>query len=283
LDGEPLPFDDPSDRRERLARWLTSPGNPYFARSITNRVWANFFSVGLVEPVDDMRDSNPASNERLLSEAARYLVDSGFDLRALMRVILQSNTYQRSSRVLPGNQDERRFYSRYYPRRLMAEVMLDAISSVTEVPTRFDQIAFPGADKQKTDFYPLGTRAVQLYDAAVDSYFLKTFGRNQREITCECQRSDEASMVQVLHLSNGNTINDKLAADSSRAARLADSKATSAEIVEEAYLCALSRPPTAEERRQLVALLDAAADDRRRAVEDLFWSVLTSSEFLFNH
>lgn len=202
LDGEALAFDDPEDRRVHLAAWLTSPENPYFARSITNRVWANFYGVGLVEQIDDMRDSNPASNEALLQAVADYLVKHKFDLKALMREILQSATYQRSSRPLPENQAEKRFYSRYYPRRLMAEVLLDAISQVTDVPTEFDEIAFKGADRQKTDFYPTGTRAIQLYDAAVGSYFLSTFGRNERQITCECERSDEPSMVQVLHLSS---------------------------------------------------------------------------------
>ena len=203
-----------------LAKWLTAPENPYFARSITNRVWANFFGVGLVEKVDDMRVSNPASNDALLAAAADYLVKHKFDLKALMRVILQSNAYQRSSRPLPGNQAEHRFYSRYYPRRMMAEVLHDAIVQVTEVPTKFDSIAFPGADRQKTDFYPLGTRAVQLYDSAVENYFLQTFGRNPRRIVCECERSDEPTMVQVLHLSNGDTLNEKLHAPGNRLDKL---------------------------------------------------------------
>ncbi|MEO8497794.1 MAG: DUF1549 domain-containing protein, partial [Planctomycetota bacterium] len=158
LDGEPLPFDSTDDRRVHLANWLTAPDNPYFARSIANRVWANFLGVGLVESIDDMRDSNPASNEELLSAAANYVVENKFDLKPLMRAILQSHTYQRSSEPLPANQAEHRFYSRYYPRRMMAEVMLDAISQVTDVPTDFTEIAFPGSDKQKTDFYPKGTR-----------------------------------------------------------------------------------------------------------------------------
>ena len=175
-----------------LAKWLTAPENPYFARSITNRLWANYFGVGLVEQVDDMRVSNPASNEALLAAAADYLVKQKFDLKALMKAILQSNTYQRTSRPLPGNQADRRFYSRYYPKRLMAEVLHDAIVQVTQVPTKFDTIAFPGGDVQKTDFYPLGTRAVQLYDSAVENYFLQTFGRNPRRIVCECERSERA-------------------------------------------------------------------------------------------
>ena len=142
--ARPLDFDDPADRRVSLAKWLTAPENPYFARSITNRVWANFFGVGLVEQVDDMRVSNPASNDTLLATTADFLVRHKFDLKALMRVILQSNAYQRTSRPLPGNHLDHRFYSRYYPRRMMAEVLHDAIVQVTEVPTRFDFDRVPG-------------------------------------------------------------------------------------------------------------------------------------------
>ena len=284
LDGEPLSFDAAEDRRVHLAKWLTAPENPYFARSIANRVWANFFGVGLVESVDDMRDSNPASNEELLSAAADYVVANKFDLKTLMRAILQSNTYQRSSEPLPANQDEQRFYSRYYPRRMMAEVMLDAISQVTDVPTDFTEVAYPGADKQKTDFYPKGTRALQLYDSAVASYFLQTFGRNDRQITCECERSDEPSMVQVLHISNGDTLNGKLQAKEGRVEKLLASNLTNYSIVEQAYLMSVSRYPTDGEMQELLTVMNSTpADQRRVVVEDLFWSLLSSREFLFNH
>ena len=216
-----LEFDDPADRRVSLARVADRKLEmPYFARSIANRVWASFFGVGLVEKVDDMRVSNPASNDALLGAAADFLVHQKFDLKALMRAILQSNAYQRSSQPLPGNHLDHRFYSRYYPKRMMAEVLHDAIVQVTDVPTRFDSIAFPGADKQKTEFYPLGTRAVQLYDSAVENYFLQAFGRNPRRIVCECERSDEPTMVQVLHLSNGATLNEKLHAPGNRLEKL---------------------------------------------------------------
>lgn len=284
LDGEPLDFADTEDRRVHLAAWLTSADNPYFARSITNRVWANYFGVGLVEQVDDMRDSNPASNEALLQAAAGFLVEHHFDLKALMRAILQSATYQRGSKPLPGNQEEQRFYSRYYPRRLMAEVLLDAISQVTDVPTDFTEIAFKGADRQKTDFYPRGTRAIQLYDAAVGSYFLSTFGRNERQITCECERSDEPSMVQVLHLSNGDTINKKLQSKGSRVDQFLDGGLPNYALIEQAYLAALSRFPTDDEMQRLLDVMnESKAEDRRIVVEDLLWSILTSREFLFNH
>jgi hypothetical protein len=287
LDGDPIPFDDPSDRRTVLAEWMTSPENPYFARAITNRVWANFFGVGLVEQVDDLRVSNPASNEELLSAAAQFVVDNDFNLKPLMQAILQSNAYQRSSEPLSGNADEERFYSRYYPRRMMAEVIHDGIVQVTGVPTRFEFIAFSGADRQKTDFYPEGTRAIQLYDSAVENYFLSTFGRNQRRITCECERSNEPSMVQVLHISNGNTINEKLAADGNRVQQLVQLRnegMSDAALLDEIYLSCLARYPTERERSELLAMLpETGTTDERIIVEDLFWAVLSSREFLFNH
>ena len=287
LDGQPLDFDDPADRRSSLAKWLTAPENPYFARSIANRVWANFFGVGLVEKVDDMRVSNPASDEALLAASAGFVVENKFDLKALMKAILRSNAYQRSSRPLPGNRSDRRFYSRYYPRRMMAEVLHDAIVQVTEVPTRFDSIGFPGNDHEKTDFYPLGTRAVQLYDAAVESYFLQAFGRNARRIVCECERSDEPTMVQVLNLSNGSTLNEKLRAPGNRLQKLLKLRRegmSGAAMVDEFYLACLSRYPTENERSSLLALLPAPGEkSEAEVVEDIAWGLMSSREFLFNH
>ena len=286
LDGRPLALDDPADRRASLAQWLTAPENPYFARSITNRIWANFFGVGLVEKVDDVRVSNPASNEALLQAAADYLVHQKFDLRALMKAILQSNAYQRSSRPLAGNHLEHRFYSRYYPRRMMAEVLHDAIVQVTQVPTKFDSLLLPGGDRQKTDFYPLGTRAVQLYDSAVENYFLQAFGRNPRRIVCECERSDEPTIVQVMHLSNGTTLNDKLKSPGNRLDTLVNLRRqgmSDAALVDEVYLAALARYPTGAERDHLVALLPPpAGKEEREVVEDVFWGLMSSREFLFN-
>ena len=283
LDSAALEFDDPRDRRETLAVWMTSPKNPYFSRAIANRVWANFFGRGLVEQVDDLRLSNPATSEPLLAAAAQAVVDAKFDLKHLMRTILQSETYQRSSQPLPENVDESKYLSRYYPRRLMAEVLLDAIDQTLGTSTNFDQIAFPGADKQKTDFYKKGTRAIELYDSAVASYFLKTFGRNPREITCECERSDEPSMVQVLHLSNGETLNPKLAADENLIGRLIKEDAADKQIIESIFVAGLSRMPTAKELGTLLDVVAEYKDDRKTALQDVAWSILTSTEFTFNH
>lgn len=270
LDGEPVPFEAEADRRVHLAHWLTSPENPYFTRAIVNRVWANFFGVGLVESVDDLRLTNPPSNEKLLAATANYLVEQKYDLKALMRTILQSSTYARSSQPLPENMADTRFYSRYYPRRMMAEVLLDALSQATGATTSFSG-------------YAAGTRAIELPDVNVASYFLQSFGRPERELTCECERTAEPSMVQVLHLSNGDTLNQKLEAKDNRLARLIEANRSDAEIIDEAYLAALSRYPTDAEKSRLAEALASAGADRRLLIEDLYWSILSSKEFLFNH
>jgi len=284
LDGEPLDADSPADRREHLAEWLTSPQNPYFGRAITNRIWANFFGVGLVEPVDDLRLSNPASNEALLAALTKFLAEHNYELKPLMRVILQSATYQRSSQPEESSRGDTRNYAHYYPRRLMAEVALDAISQVTGVPSEFTEIEFPGADIVKTEFYPKGTRAIELYDSAVLSRFLRTFGRHQRSVACVCDRSNEPSLVQALHLSNGETIRQKLAAKDGKVENLANSTLPNYRIVEELYLSALSRYPTDAELEQFLAVMNETRPDQRRAViEDVYWAVLSSREFLFQH
>jgi hypothetical protein len=269
LDADAVSLDGEENRREVFADWLTSPDNPYFARAVTNRVWKNFLGVGLVENVDDLRQTNPASNEELLSAAAHYLIEHEYDLKALMRAILESATYQRSSGAIVGNEADERFYSRYYPKRLMAEVMLDAISQATGSPTQF-----PG--------YPDGWRSLQLPDANVASYFLTSFGRPVRELTCSCERTDEPSVAQVLHLANGDAINAKLSRDKNRVSELLAANTETAAIVEEVFLAALCRYPTDDEKARIVPAIDES-DDRRAAVEDLYWSVLSTKEFLFSH
>ena len=281
LDGEPISKAN-ADRRAVLANWLTSPENPYFTRSIANRVWANFFGRGIVEPVDDLRISNPATNEPLLRSLATHLAKNKYDLKSLMRLILQSETYRRSSVPLPENKGDHHHFSRYYPRRLMAEVLHDAISSVTQVSPKFGTITLADGSTQKTEFYKDGTRALQLFDSAVTSYFLKTFGRNEREITCECERSNKPSMVQILHLSNGKTLNENLRNNKSCVNALIKTKTN--DIIDEAYLRCLSRPPSAGELKHLQPVFAAAPSSERRAViEDLFWALMTSREFLFQH
>ncbi len=310
LDGQPLEIAAAEDRREALADWLTAPENPYFSRAIVNRVWANFLGVGLVEEVDDLRLSNPASNEPLLTALAEFLVDQKYDLKSLMREILRSETYRRSSQPLAENAGDARYYSRHYPRRLSAEVLHDAICQVTGVPSKFTHLENTDGSTSETQFYPVGTRAIQLYDSAVVSSFLRNFGRNERAITCECERSNEPTVVQVLQISNGDIINDKLRQPGSRVETHLQAGLTLPEIIEEAFLLALAREPTSSERERLLAELRepyAAAeattasqpdpqpaeesaqkpdsphadDPRRLLLEDLYWSILTSREFLF--
>jgi hypothetical protein len=284
LEEKPLPPDFAGDRRTELAAWLTAPGNDHFKKTIVNRVWANFFGVGLVEAVDDLRASNPASNEKLLAEAAEFLVKNQFDLQALMRAILQSETYQRDSTPVAGNEADQRFYSRYYPRRLMAEVLHDAIVQVTGVPTDF-KTKDPTVEGDKPTPFPKGWRALQLPDAGTDSYFTKAFGRPAREQTCECERTAEPSVTQALHVANGDTINKKLAAPTGGVARAAAAARPPAEILEEAFLATLARLPSAAEREKFSALLAAAPDakEKQLALEDIYWALLSSREFLFNH
>ncbi|MFM8378674.1 MAG: DUF1553 domain-containing protein, partial [Planctomycetia bacterium] len=284
LDGEPLPMDHAGDRREPLAAWLTSPDNPYFTRAIVNRVWANFFSLGLVEPVDDLRTTNPASNETLLAALCEFTVEHGYDLKALMRLILLSETYARSSVALPENRDDRRWFARAYPKRLMAEVLSDAIVDVTGVHDKYTESVMNDGSTSKVEGYGDDTRAVELKDSTIKNYFLDTFGRNAREITCECERSNQPSLVQVLHLSNGSTLNDKLAAKEGRVTQILATDPSPAKLVEEAWLLTLSRKPTDAERKPLEEMIaQAPPQEKRQVVEDMYWSLLTSREFLFRH
>jgi len=284
LDATPVSLASPEDRRKPMANWLVSPENPYFARAITNRIWKNFYGTALVESVDDLRMTNPASNEKLLGEAAGYLVKNQFDLKALMKTILQSETYQRSSVALPENKDDTRFYARYYSRRLMAEVMLDAVAQVTAVPTAFhmDKV---NANKGVGDSYPMGYRALQLPDSHTASYFLDSFGRPDRVQTCDCERTNEPSMAQALHIANGDTLNKKLAEKDNRLKTLLASGKPDADVLAESFLHCVSRPPTDKEREGALKLLAEAKtpEEKRLALEDVFWGLLSSREFLFNH
>jgi hypothetical protein len=283
LDGKPIRMDSTEDRREHLADWLVSPDNPYFSRAIVNRIWANFFGIGLVDPVDDLRKTNPASNEELLDATAKFLAAQKFDLKALMRAILQSETYQRSSLASKENAADKRFYSHYYPRRLSAEVLLDTYSQVTDVPTEF-RVDLRNENRGLGDKFPVGFRATQLPDTRVFSYFLKTFGRPDREKTCECERASEPSVAQVLHILNGDTLNQKLAEKNNRVSRWLKEKTPAEQIVEEAYLLSLSRLPSEAEKSKMIAAIAAAdSKDKRAAIEDSIWALLSSREFLFNH
>jgi hypothetical protein len=286
LDGKPLALDDPRDRRVVFADWLTAPDNPYFARALVNRVWRNFLGRGLVEAEDDLRETNPPSNAELFDHLASEFVRSKFDIKALIRSIMNSATYQRSSVPVPGNETDDRFYSRYLPRRLSAEVILDAYSQVTDVPTPFTHLSSTARDAEiPYAGFPKGTRALQLPDSLVVSRFLDAFGRPDRAQTCSCERSQDASVAQALHLNNGKTLNDKLRSPESRLEKWLREKLSDTEAIRRVYELALCREPTPREQANFLRILQEAAAQgasRREALEDLFWAVLTSREFVFN-
>jgi hypothetical protein len=288
----PAPLDAPplhgnESRREYFAQWLTAPENPYFAKAIVNRVWRHFMGRGLIEAEDDLRETNPPSNAELLEALVRDFVAHGFDMKHLIRTIMTSAAYQRSSQPQPGNQADDRFYSRFLIRRLPAEVILDAYSSVTGIPTAFDQV-YTGVEggTAPTSSYPKGLRALQLPDTQVASHFLNTFGRPERLAACSCERQQEATVGQALHLNNGQTLNDKLRDPRSRVSSWLKENVSDEEVVRRVFELALSRLPTQEEQARFVRSLKEAGGEpssRREAIEDVFWAVLTSREFLFNH
>ncbi|MCI0684257.1 MAG: DUF1553 domain-containing protein [Gemmataceae bacterium] len=296
LDARPAP--PGQDRRRYFAEWLTAPDNPYFAKAFVNRVWRNFMGRGLVEAEDDLRQTNPASNEELLDALAKDFISpsplggkgtvrGGYDVKALMRTIMNSAAYQRSAVPLAANKADDRYYARYLIRRLPAEVVLDAYSYVTKVPTAFTKVSVgtSGGDA-KTGDYPLGTRALQLPDTQLVSQFLDAFGRPEREQTCSCERQQESSVTQALHLNNGQTLNDKLRAKNSRIEEWHKEKIGDQEAIRRMFELALCRPPNAAEEGRFLKIFAEAARDpqttRRELLEDLFWSVLTGREFLFN-
>jgi Protein of unknown function (DUF1549)/Protein of unknown function (DUF1553) len=268
--GVPPAKASPGDRRGVLAAWMTAPKNPWFARNLANRTWAHLFGRGLIDPVDDIRDTNPPSNPELLDALAKHVTDSRFDVKALIRAIAASRTYQLASKPNATNAKDTSSFSRAYFRRIGAEVMLDMVSQTTGIPERFG-----GA--------PPGTRAIQLWDSKVNHYFLKLFGRPQRLSACECERIHEPSVAQVLHLLNAPEIQAKLAHERGRVATLVREKANDRELIEELYLTFYSRLPSDGERGVAMAHLRSDPMQRRQAAEDLAWSLMNTLEFVFNH
>jgi hypothetical protein len=260
------PGDDP---RLVLANWITDPKNEAFAGAMVNRIWRHYLGVGLVEPVDDLRASNPPTNPDLWKALCREFVRSKYDMKHLMRLILQSRTYQLSSSTRAANAKDSRFYSHFYARRLPAEVLLDALSAATGVPDRFAG-------------YPVGIRAGQLPDPGLRSYFLTLFGRSDRVTACACERNGEVTMPQLLHLQNGDSVIVKIRAMDSRLTRMLIAKKPNAEIIDELFLATLSRLPTEANRAAVVRSL-AETDRRDEVFRDLFWALVNSKEFCFNH
>lgn len=256
------------DRREVLAQWLASPDNPYFAKNLANIVWAHFFGRGIIHEVDDVRISNPAVNPELLDELGKKFTEYNYDFRKLVRDICTSRTYQLSTATNETNESDHRNFAHTELRRIRAEVMLDCISIVTTT-----QDKFPGL--------PVGARAVQIADGNTATYFLTTFGRASRETVCSCEVKMEPNLSQALHLLNGDTTNAKIQQGGLIAARLKEGK-TPPEIITELYLRCFSRVPNDQELASLVAIV-GEQQNSQESLEDVFWSMLNSREFLFNH
>ncbi|HTU92207.1 MAG TPA: DUF1553 domain-containing protein, partial [Gemmataceae bacterium] len=258
-----------SDRRRVLADWLAGGDNPFFAKSIVNRIWYHLNGKGIVDPVDDFRDSNPSANDELLDALAKDFVVRKFDVKQLIRVIMNSRTYQLSAQTNPYNADDNKYFSHAVTKLLTAEQLLDAVCAVTEMPEKFAGL-------------PLGTRATQLPDGDVSHPFLKTFGQPARELACECERESDSNLAQALQLINGPTINEKNRHPNNRIGRLLAAKTPEVEILNELYLATLSRLPNPENVK--VALEHVAhAPDKRKAWEDIEWALLNAKEFLFRH
>ena len=256
------------DRRVVLAEWLASPENPYFAKNLANIVWSHFLGRGIINEVDDVRVSNPAVNAELLDELGKRFTGYNYDFRKLVRDICTSRTYQLSTKPTESNASDHRNFAHAELRRIRSEVMLDCISEVTST-----QDKFPGL--------PVGARAVQIADGNTATYFLTTFGRAKRETVCSCEVKMEPNLSQALHLINGDTSNAKIQQGGLVPKRLGEGK-TPEDIISEMYIRCFSRKPTAEEVASLMVIV-AEQENKKEALEDIFWSLLNSSEFLFNH
>ncbi len=257
------------DPRNSLARWMTSADNPFFARTMANRMWAHFLGRGIVHPIDDARSTNPPSNPELLDSLAQDFIASGFDVKHLIRVITSSYAYGLESAPHPGNAGDTQTFARFYPRRVTAEVLLDGISQVLDVPTNFPGVA-------------AGTRAIELPDENVAAHFLDVFGRPARMSACECERVDSPALTQALELVNSVEIQRKLIEKTGYAQRISASDKSNADLATEMFLRVLARRARPEELKVAVDFL-ASESDRAEACRSLLWSLLATNEFLFNH
>ncbi|HUT91542.1 MAG TPA: DUF1549 and DUF1553 domain-containing protein [Thermoguttaceae bacterium] len=266
--GGPQPDLQGKDRREVLAQWLTSSENPYFAANVANRIWAHFFGIGIVEPVDDVRVSNPPGNPELLKALGAKLVEYDYDFKRLVRDVCNSKTYQRATERNESNQSDERNFAAGRIRRMQAEMLLDCISQVTETQDKFRGL-------------PPGARAVQIADGATTTYFLTTFGRSSRDSVAVHEVKTDPTLSQSLHLLNGDTVNQKIQSGGA-VKRLLDAGTSPADVVKKIYVRSLSREPTQEEIQKLLKLVEDRGNPQQ-TLEDVFWALLNSREFLFNH
>jgi hypothetical protein len=273
LGGAPLDLAADDDPRQALVDWMAEPTNPFFAPALVNRYWKHFLGRGIVDPEDDMRVTNPATNPELLDALAKHFIQSKFDMKNLVRTICKSTTYQLSAEPNAYNAKDLQNFSRFYPKRLNAEVLLDGIDYVTGNPTIFKGL-------------PAGSRAVQIPDNGVTSYFLAVFGKPDGESACECERSGDGSLAQALHLLNSPELQTKLASTDGRAASLTKDATTAVQDkIRQVYLAALSRYPQPNELAAAEAHVRRADNDeaRKRAYENILWALVNTKEFLFNH
>ena len=256
------------DRRALMAEWLASPKNPYFATNLSNMVWTHFFGVGIINEVDDVRVSNPPSNSELLQELGKKFTEYNYDFKRLVKDIVLSNSYQLSTQTNASNESDTKNFSHSSIRRIKAETFLDCISQVTETKNKF-----PGL--------PLGARAVQIADGQVSNYFLTTFGRATRESVCSCEVKLDPTLSQSLHLLNGDATTQRIT-QGNLISKLLKDKKTPEEILDEIYVRCLSRMPSADEKTKVLALVNAEKD-KKQVLEDAFWAVLNTREYMFNH
>jgi hypothetical protein len=273
LDGAPMEVASDEDPRQKLVDWMARKDNPFFARAVANRYWSHFFGRGIVDPIDDMRVTNPPTNAELLDALAKELVDSKFSLKHLVKVIVKSRTYQLSSSPNEFNKHDKQSFARFYPRRMSAEVLYDAVSLVTNTPATFGGLP---TDKHSPN------RAIMLPDEAFASYFLDVFGRPQRISACECERVSEANLAQALHLLNSQEIQDKLTRANARADLLAKDPRPDAAKVDELFLWVFSRRPSAEHRQVALDHIARHAMNKKVAYENLLWALINTKEFVFN-
>lgn len=269
LDGPYGKFTPDQDPRHALVDWMARPDNPFFAKVLVNRMWGHFLGRGLVDQVDDMRETNPPSNPELLDWMAQDFIQHGFDVKHVIRQIATSRVYQLDSQPTEANKHDQQNYARFYARRMVAEVFHDAVDQATLSPTRFSGMSS-------------SARAVDLPHEGFGSYFLDAFDRPKRVTACECERSSAATLAQVLLLANSDEIENKIADGNGRIALALKNKQADAQIIDDLYLATVSRPVKPDELNRTIQYV-ANAKDQKQALEDILWTLLNSKEFMFNH